>query len=133
MHNALRVGEVGEGALVGEHRVDGRRRHGGHHAGELGVDLLGGELVLDRRPVRRSDLLPVQLLPVDVLEPRVVLDLVRGVVAQALRRLLLQQPGDQVVRLRVIDRICPTSGDMYWLFGTDAVRMRWYIILRFGS
>lgn len=26
-----------------------------------------------------------------------------------------------------------TSGDMNWLLGTDAVRMRWYIILRLES
>lgn len=101
MHNALRVGEVGERALVGEHRVDRRGRDGGHHARKLGIDLLGGHLVLHSGPVGRCDLLAVELVPVDVLEPGVVLDLVRGVVPQPLRRLLLQQPRDQIVRLRV--------------------------------
>ena len=99
MHNALRVGEVGEGALVGEHGVDGSGGDGGHDAGELGIDLLGGHLVLDGGPVGRRDLLAVELLPVDVLEPGVVFDLVGGVVAEALGGLFLEQSADQIVRL----------------------------------
>lgn len=99
MHNALRVGEVGEGALVGEHGVDRSGGDGGHDAGELGIDLLGGHLVLDGGPVGRRDLLAVELLPVDVLEPGVVFDLVGGVVAEALGGLFLEQSADQIVRL----------------------------------
>lgn len=102
MHNAFGVGEVSERALIGEHRVDRRGRDGGHHARELGIDLLCGHFVLHGGPIGRRDLLSVELVPVDVLEPGVVLDLVRGVVPQPLRRLLLQQPRDQIVRLRVI-------------------------------
>ena len=101
MHNAFSVGEVSERALVGEHRVDRRGRNSGHHARKLGIDLLCGHLVLHSGPIRRRDLLAIELVPVDVLEPGMVLDLVRGVVPQPLRRLLLQQPRDQIVRLRV--------------------------------
>ena len=101
MHNAFSVGEVSERALVGEHRVDRRGRNSGHHARKLGIDLLCGHLVLHGGPIRRRDLLAIELVPVDVLEPGMVLDLVRGVVPQPLRRLLLQQPRDQIVRLRV--------------------------------
>ena len=104
MHNAFSVGEVSERALVGEHRVHRRRRHSRHHAGKLGINLLGGHLVLHGGPIRRRDLLPVELLPVDLLEPGMVLDLIRGIVSQPLRRLLLQQPRDQIVRLRVAPR-----------------------------
>lgn len=134
MHNAFSVGEVSERALVGEHRVDRRGRNSGHHARKLGIDLLCGHLVLHSGPIRRRDLLAIELVPVDVLEPGMVLDLVRGVVPQPLRRLLLQQPRDQIVRLRVTPPLRqPTSGDMNWLLGTEAVRMRWYIILRLES
>ena len=81
MVDSLRVREVLEGSLVGKDRVHWRRRHGGNDAHELVVDVLRRLRVLHRRLVRRVDLLAVQRVPVDVLEPGVLLQLVKPVVA----------------------------------------------------
>ena len=62
-----------------------------------------------------------------------VLNLYETIVPQPSLRVALEKLAYDVEGLRSSESARPTSGDMYGVFATGAVRMRWYINLRFVS
>ena len=122
-----------ECVLIDENGIHWRRRHCGHNIRKFRINLLGRLFVLHGGSEWRDDLLLVQRVPIDVPEPGVALDLREAVVAQPGLRVALEKLVHDVERLRSSGEGKPTSGDMYGVFATDAVRMRWYISLRLVS
>ena len=85
MQISFSIREILESRLICQYSIYRGWCYSGHDTRELGIDLFGGHFVLHRRSIGWFDFLSIELIPVDVFEPGMVLDFIGGVVAQSLR------------------------------------------------